>query len=402
LLSLADILAARERIVGGVQQTPCLRSIPLSELCGAEVYCKLEYLQRTGSFKERGARNALLLLDEVARQRGVIAASAGNHAQALAWHGGLLGIPVTVVMPVFAPLIKRSNCERLGARVVLHGASFAAARRHADRLAAEEGLTYVHGFDDPAVIAGQGTLGLEILEQVPDAESVVVPIGGGGLIAGVSLAVKSVSPVVEVVGVESAAMPGFSAALEAGAPMEVEPQPTLADGLAISKVGSLAFALARDHVDRVIQASEDQIALAILRLMELQKTVVEGAGAAPLAALLSGKLPELSGRKVVLVLAGGNVDLNVVQRLIEIGLVVDGRLVRFSVQISDRPGGLAQLAGLISDADASIVEVTHDRVFAGLDFSAVNVLCTVSTRDHEHVRELFDRLERCGFKARLR
>lgn len=398
-LLLNDITAARQRIADGVQQTPCLKSIPLSELCGAEVFCKLEYLQRTGSFKERGARNALLLLDDAARKRGVIAASAGNHAQALAYHGGLLGIPVTVVMPEFAPLIKRENCKKLGARVILAGDSFAAARRHADQHVASEGLTYVHGYDDLAVIAGQGTLGLEVIEQVPDMDAIIVPVGGGGLIAGVSLAIKSLRPDVQVIGVESAAMPSLSAALETGQPSEVESSPTLADGLAIPKLGDQAFAILRQNVDRALQVDEHHIALAILRLMELEKAVVEGAGATPLAALLTGKLKSLAGKRVVLVLAGGNVDLNVLQRLIEIGLVADGRLIRFSTRISDRPGGLAQLASLISEADASIVEVTHDRIFAGLDFTAVNVLCTVETRDREHIRQLFELLERHGFQA---
>jgi threonine dehydratase len=398
-LLLQDITAARQRIADGVQLTPCLRSIPLSELCGAEVFCKLEYLQRTGSFKERGARNALLLLDDAARKRGVIAASAGNHAQALAYHGGLLGIPVTVVMPEFAPLIKRENCKKLGARVILAGDSFAAARQHAEEHVKSDGLTYVHGYDDPAVIAGQGTLGLEVIEQVPDMDAIIVPVGGGGLLAGVSLAIKSLRPEVRVIGVESAAMPCFSAAMEVGHPNVVESAPTLADGLAIPKIGDNAFAILRQYVDCSINVEEEQIALAILRLMELEKAVVEGAGATPLAALLSGKLKELAGKRVVLVLAGGNVDLNVLQRLIEIGLVADGRLIRFSTRISDRPGGLAELASLISEAGASIVEVTHDRIFAGLDFRAVNVLCTVETRDREHIRKLFDLLECHGFKA---
>jgi threonine dehydratase len=402
MITIADVLSARERIAGGVQITPCVRSIPLSELCGADVYCKLEYLQRTGSFKERGARNALLLLDKTKQQRGVIAASAGNHAQALAYHGGLLGIPVTVVMPEFAPLIKRANCKKLGARVILAGNTFAAARKVADEHAAREGLTYVHGYDDPAIIAGQGTLGLEVLDQVPDADAIIVPIGGGGLIAGVALAVKSTRPAVQIIGVESAAAACFSAALEVGHPTTIEPEPTLADGLAIPQIGDNAFAIARPLVDRALQVSEDHIALAILRLMELEKAVVEGAGATPLAALLCGKLPELRGKKVVLLLCGGNVDLTVLHRLIEIGMVADGRLIRFAAQISDRPGGLADLTRLIAEVDASIIDIAHDRTFAGLDFSEVNVLCTVATRDHAHVTELFQLLEGHNIRATAR
>lgn len=394
MVSFSDILAARERLGDGVVNTPCPVSIPLSELCGAEVYCKLEYLQRTGSFKERGARNALLLLDDAAKKRGVIAASAGNHAQALAYHGKLLGVAVTVVMPEFAPLIKRMNCHNLGARVILAGESFAAAREYAQQLATDEGLTYIHGFDDAAVIAGQGTLGLEIMEAVPDAYAVIVPVGGAGLIAGVALAIQGVRPQTQVIGVESTASASFSAALKAGHPVLIECQPSLADGLAISQVGSLAFEIARQYVHKVVQATEPQIALSILRLMELEKAVVEGAGAASLAALLSGQLPELASKKVVLVLCGGNVDLTVLHRLIEIGMVADGRLARFRARISDRPGGLAQLARLISEMDASIVDITHDRAFAGLDFTAVNVECTIETRDAEHVRRLYELLAR--------
>lgn len=394
MITPSDITAARTRLAGGVVNTPCPVSIPLSELCGAEVYCKLEYLQRTGSFKERGARNALLLLDSAAKQRGVIAASAGNHAQALAYHGQLLGIKVTVVMPEFAPLIKRTNCHNLGARVILSGETFAEAREYAQTLAQQEALTYIHGFDDAAVIAGQGTLGLEILEAVPDADAVIVPVGGAGLIAGVALAVHGVRPQTKVIGVESVATASFSAALQAGHPVAIECQPSLADGLAISQVGAHAFEIAKAYVAQVVQATEPQIALSILRLMELEKAVVEGAGAASLAALLSGKLPELAGKKVVLVLCGGNVDLTVLHRLIEIGMVADGRLARFKARISDRPGGLARLTRLISEQDASIVEITHDRTFAGLDFSAVNVECIVQTRNAEHIRELYELLER--------
>lgn len=395
-LTLEDIIFARPRIASGVVATPCPESIPLSELCGAKIFCKLEYLQRTGSFKERGARNALLLLNEEQRRRGVIAASAGNHAQAMAYHGGLLGIPVTVVMPEFAPLIKRTNCRKLGARVILAGETFAAAKTHALRIAEQEGLMYIHGFDDLAIIAGQGTLGLELLEQVPECDAVIIPIGGAGLVAGVALAIKSLRPEVQIIGVEATSAASFSAALAAGQPVEIETQPTLADGLAISIVGTHAFEIARQRVDKVVQVSEQQIALAILRLMELEKAVVEGAGAAALAALLSGQLPELQGKRVILVLCGGNIDLTSLHRLIEIGMVVDGRLTRFTAQISDRPGGLARLASLIAKAGASIVEVTHDRAFSGLNFAAVNVLCTVETRDAEHIHQLFGLLAEHG------
>jgi threonine dehydratase len=396
-VTIADIRAARRRIAGGVIVTPCAESIPLSEATGARIYCKLDNFQRTGSFKERGARNALLKLSPAARRRGVVAASAGNHALGLAYHGKLLGIPVTVVMPDYAPLIKITTCQRLGANVIMGGKDFVAARARADAFAAEHGSTYIHGFDAPDIIAGQGTMGLEILEQVRDADAIVCPIGGGGLIAGLSLAVKSLRPKIRVIGVESTATGNFAAALRAGRPVLRPRRPTLADGLATLTVGTNAFALARRHVDQVVSVSEDDIALAILRMVELEKTVVEGAAATPLAAMMAGKLPKLRGRKVVLAVCGGNIDPAILSRVIEKGLVHDGRLTRFTAVISDRPGGLAKLAGVIAASGASIKDITHDRAFSGPDVSAVHAVCTVETRDRAHVRELQRALLRNDF-----
>ncbi len=396
-VTIADIRAASRRIAGGVIVTPCAESIPLSEAVGAHIFCKLDNFQRTGSFKERGARNALLKLTPAARRRGVVAASAGNHALGLAYHGKLLGIPVTVVMPDYAPLIKITTCQRLGANVMVHGKDFIEARARADALAAERGYTYIHGFDAPDIIAGQGTMGLEILEQVRDADAVVCPIGGGGLIAGLALAIKSVRPKVRAIGVESTATGNFAAALRAGRPVVRPRRPTLADGLATLTVGANAFALARRHVDEVVSVTEDDIALAILRMVELEKTVVEGAAATPLAAMMSGRLPKLRGKKVVLVVCGGNIDPAILSRVIEKGLVHDGRLTRFTAVISDRPGGLARLAGVIAASGASIKDITHDRAFSGPDVSAVHAVCTVETRDRNHVRELHRALRRHGF-----
>ncbi|HZL90738.1 MAG TPA: pyridoxal-phosphate dependent enzyme [Pirellulaceae bacterium] len=429
--SFANILAAKDRIASGVLVTPCPFSPALSERYGCEIYCKLEFLHRTGSFKERGARNALLQLDESRRKQGVIAASAGNHALALAAHGSQLGIPVTVVMPTYAPLVKQANCRRLGATVLLHGASFGEAKAKADELAAAQQLTYIHGYDDLAIIAGQGTIGLEVAEQVPNLDAIIVPIGGGGLIAGVATAVKNLKPNVQVVGVEPANSTCYTSALAAGKPVRVQSQPTLADGLAVGIVGENAFAIARDLVDHVVTVSEYDLALAVVRLMELEKTVVEGAGAAPLAALLSsrhtpcavdpqgasgsGEPParggrggssgqvenlsyDLAGKRVVLVLAGGNIDLTILSRLIETALVADGRLVRFTAVISDRPGGLARLTSVIAEAGASVKEITHDRTFSGPNVAAVNVLCTVETRDQEHIAALYQKLTAAGIR----
>ncbi len=399
VVTFKDIEAARPRIKGAVYYSPCPPSIPLSGITGMEIYCKLDNLQRTGSFKERGARNALSLLPADQQKRGVIAASAGNHAQALAYQGKLLGVPATVVMPKFAPLIKVSNCQKLGARVVLHGKDFAEAKAHAHEIGEKEGFAYIDGYDDPAIIAGQGTMGIEIIEQVPDVDVVVVPVGGGGLLAGVSLAVKTLKPHVKVVAVEAENVASFAAALEAGKPTRTAMHPTLADGLAIPQVGANAFAIAQPNVDLSVTVTEEQIAISILRIVELEKGVVEGAAATPLASCLSGKLKQFAGKKCVLLLCGGNIDPNVLSRVIERGLVADGRLCRFTAVISDRPGGLADLSTQIAASGASIKQVVHDRAFASSDISAVRVLCTVETRDREHLADLRAQLRSHGVET---
>ena len=396
MIALADVEAARERIRGAIYESPCVESIPLSQLTGAHVYCKLDYLQRTGSFKERGARNALLQLPATARARGVVAASAGNHAQGVAYHGALLGIPVTVVMPTFAPLIKVSNCRQLGATVVLHGADLGEARAHAEALSAREGLTFIHPFDNDHVIAGQGTMALEILEQTPAVQAIVVPVGGGGLLSGIGVVVKALRPDVELIGVEPVHAACLTAALAAGSPVPVALAPTLADGLSVPLLGTRPFQILRRVVDEVVTVDEAAIALAILRLIELEKSVVEGAGAAPLAAFLAGKLARLAGRTVVLALCGGNIDLTMLDRVIEVGLVADGRLSRFTVSISDRPGGLARLAQVIASTGASIKEIVHDRAFSGPDLSEVRVVCVVETTGHDHVGALHRALAQAG------
>ncbi len=401
MLTLTDIEAARARIAGGIYVSPCVESIPLSQLTGAHIFCKLDYLQRTGSFKERGARNALLLLNDEQRRRGVIAASAGNHAQGIAYHGGLLGIPVTVVMPKFAALIKVTNCRHLGANVILHGADLGESRARAEEIAQSEGLTFIHPFDNADVMAGQGTMALEILEQAPGVEAVVVPVGGGGLLAGIGTVLKSLRPTVQVVGVEPDHAACLTAARAAGHPVPVALSPTLADGLAVPLLGKLPFSILQQVVDQVVTVDEANIALAILRLIELEKSVVEGGGAAPLAAFLAGKLDRLKGKQVVLTLCGGNIDLTMLGRVIEIGLVADGRVSRFTVSISDRPGGLARLAELIASTGASIQEIVHDRAFSGPDLTAVRVVCIVETTGHAHVQELHAALAAAGMPVHV-
>lgn len=390
---LDDVLAARERIRGGVELTPCPASLGLSRLTEKRIYCKLDSLQATGSFKERGARNALLQLDKTQQQQGVIAASAGNHALGLSYHGSQLGIPVTVVMPVFAPLIKISTCRTLGANVILEGDSFQAATAYARKRGEEQGLEYIHGFNDPRIIAGQGTMALEILEQVPDLRAIVVPAGGCGLLAGIAVVLRALRPDVEIIAVEDERMPNFAAALQAGQPVAVPPRPTLADGLAVGKVGDNSFAIAREGHDRLLHVSEDEIALAILRLMELEKCVVEGAAATPLAAALRSELDHLRGEKVVLCLCGGNIDLTSLGRVIDRGLVVSGRLCRFTAIMPDRPGALARLTQLIAAAGANVREVFHERAFSDADLATVHIGCTVETTDQAHRERLLKQLQ---------
>ncbi len=395
-VSLPEIVAARSRLNGAINYTQCPESAALSELTGARIFCKQEFLQRTGSFKERGARNALAQLTPEQARRGVIAASAGNHALGLAWHGRALGIPVTVVMPRFAPLVKVARCRQFGATVVLHGDAYDEARSEANRLAGEQQLTYIHPFDDLQVIAGQGTLAFEILEQVPDAEAVLIPVGGGGLLAGVATVLHALKPDLQIIGVEPANAACFTAGLAAKAPVRVATRFTLADGLAVAEAGRHTLAIARPLVHKMVQVPEEAFALAMLRLAELEKCIVEGAGAAGLAALLNGHLPELAGKKVVLLLTGGNIDPLAHSRVIERGLAADGRIYRFDVLLSDRPGGLAHLSAVLANAGANVTEIVHNRTFAGPDLSRVHVLCTVETRDRTHVAEIQKQLAENG------
>ncbi len=426
-VDLSTIHAARGRIQNGIYRTPCVYSLSLSRLCGCEVYCKLEHLQMTGSFKERGARNKLLQLTESEKKSGVVAASAGNHALALAYHGQLLGIPVTVVMPKWAPIVKVENCRTFGAQIILHGDSYSDAKQRAMELscntAAPEGvspgnardtatggdarpaaraaLKHIPGFDDPAIISGAGTIGLEILEDVPDADVVILPVGGGGLIAGVGLAVKSVRPQVRVIGVEPANAPTLDASLKAGAVTRIPTKPTLADGLAVAECGKLCFQIARRVIDDMLLVDEPQIAQAVLRLLELEKTVVEGGGAVVLAAAMNPAL-DLAGKKVVLVLSGGNIDVTVISRIIERGLAADGRLCRVTVYVSDRPGTLAHLTGILASTGASVKEVYHDRQFGPADVGMVNIACVLETRDFAHIQQVGDALNSAGIKFAMR
>jgi len=306
--SLQQVVAARQRLEGAIATTPCAESAGLSALTGCRVFCKHEYLQPTGSFKERGARHALSVLSAREARRGVVAASAGNHALGLAWHGRALGVHVTVVMPRSAAQVKIDRCRRLGAEVILQGETFDVARIRAAELALERGLTNVHPFDDPAVIAGQGTIALEILEQVSNFDAILVPVGGGGLLAGVATVIRALRPGAMVIGVEPEHAPCFSRALKLGGPVPVLTRGTLADGLAVAQTGPCAFQIAAPLVDRIVTVGEEVLAVAIRRLAEVEGAVVEGAGAAALAALLCGRLPQCLGTRLVLLLTGRNID----------------------------------------------------------------------------------------------
>jgi len=398
---VASIEAARERLRGAIYESPCAFSRRLSELTGTRCFLKLENLQMTGSFKERGAANLLLQLEAEERRRGVVAASAGNHGLALAFHASRLGIAATIVMPEWAPLIKVTSARRYDAEVILHGADFDEAYGHAVTLARARGATFVHPFDDARVIAGQGTIGLEVVEQCPDVDVVIVAVGGGGLAAGVASAVKSRRPDVRVIGVESEALPAMLRALGDGRLVTLPAATTIADGIAVRQVGALTFDLVRDRVDGIVTVSEEELANAVLLLLEIEKTVVEGAGAAPLAALVNRELG-LEGATVVLVLSGGNIDVTMLERIIERGLVKDGRLVRLGVILRDRPGELARLTALIAAERANIVGIEHDRAFSRAALGETEVELTLETSGRAQISALVTRLRAAGYRVEER
>lgn len=386
-ITFEDITCAAFKIKSGIEYTTCTRS-HLSDILGMEIFLKKDYLQYTGSFKERGARYALLMLSEEKRNVGVISASLGNHAQALSYHGWKLGISVTVVMPIVAPIMKIQKCRKYKANVVVQGKDMGEAKKVALKLAKQHGYTYINGYDHPHIMAGQGTLGLEIHEQVTDIDAVVIPTGGGGLMAGMAVALKTLNPKIQIIGVESERCASFSKALEVGKPVYIDIQATLADGLAVPMVGYNAFETARNLVDKMVVVKEEFIAIAVLRLVELEKCVVEGAGAAGLAALLAGQLDELRGKRIVLNLCGGNIDTTVFGRCLDRGLAAEGRLLKFSVTVSDRPGGIADLCKLICSIGVSIKDILHERAWVMSDVFSVEVKVVCETRDYQHALEL--------------
>jgi threonine dehydratase len=397
-VTLDDIRAAAEAIRGSVVETPCVQSQKLSEITGAEVSLKLENLQFTGSFKDRGARVRLLALTDAERARGVIAMSAGNHAQAVACHARRLGIAATIVMPRYTPDIKTEHTRRYGAEVILHGETLVEAEQLTRQLSRERGLVLVHPYDDPHVIAGQGTIALEMLEACPDLEVLIIPIGGGGLIAGNAIAAKAIKPGIEIIGVETRRFPSMQQAL-AGKPPACGTT-TLADGIAVKIPGKLTLPVVRALVDRIELVDEADIEAAVLLLMEVEKLVAEGAGATGLAALLANR-ESLAGRKVGLVISGGNIDLPVLSSIIQRGLVHSGRLVRIHVNMRDVPGMLAEVSACLGRTGANIVQVMHQRTFTTLPVQFVLVEFMLQTRGMEHVREIMATLDEAGHKTQI-
>ena len=395
-ISLADVLAARERLRGSIYESPCPHSIMLSALTGQQVYLKLENLQMTGSFKERGALNRIALLTPEQAARGVIAASAGNHAQGVAYHATRRGIRALIVMPLTTPLVKVTATRNFGAEVLLHGASYDEAYLEAVRLCDEQQLTFIHPFDDPAVMAGQGAIGLELLEQVPQLEAVVVPIGGGGLIGGIACAIKESRPQVRVVGVQTTRLPSMQAAIQAHHPVTIDPATTIADGIAVRRAGDLTFPLVERYVDEIVTVEEDEIASAILMLLEREKTLAEGSGAAALAALLQHRT-SLRGAHTAVLVGGGNIDVTLLSRIIERGLVQDGRLVRLRIVLLDKPGALHELTRLIASQRANIIDTLHNRAYYGVNLGDTVIDITMETRGPQHVAELLAALTAEGY-----
>jgi threonine dehydratase len=396
MVTLETIKAARDRIGDSVFLSPFMRSETFSKLTGNSIFLKLENLQMTGSYKERGALNKILLLTDEEKRRGVIAASAGNHAQAVAYHATKRGIAAQICMPLTTPIIKVSATREFGGEVILAGTNYDETCQEALRRCAEGRLTFIHPFDDEAVIAGQGTLGIEMLEQQPDLDVIVIPVGGGGLIGGISCAAKALSPKIRIIGVQTSKLPSMKAALEHGGPVTLPPRVTIADGIAVRCAGSVTYPLVKKYVDDIVTVDEEEIANAILLLLEKEKTLAEGAGAVAIAAVIQHKTP-LRDKKVGVLVGGGNIDVSLLSRIIERGLVKDGRLVRLRIHLPDHPGALHRLSGVIAEHKANIVETQYNRAYYGVLLGDTVIDITMETRGPEHVAELSAALDAAGY-----
>ncbi|RKO67908.1 threonine ammonia-lyase [Desulfofundulus salinus] len=397
-LNLAMIQEARKRLAGVIHHTPLDHSTTFSRLTGREVYFKLENLQKTGSFKIRGAYNKIMSLTLEERQRGVIAASAGNHAQGVAYAATRAGIPSTVVMPEGAPISKVMATRGYGAQVILAGGGYDEAFDYARRMQKETGATLVHGFDDPLVAAGQGTIGLELLDELPDLDAVLVPVGGGGLIAGIAVAIKSLKPQVRVIGIQSRGAPAVYLSLKGDHRQQLVTTATIADGISVRRPGEFTLEVMRRYVDDVLLVDDEEIARAILMLLERSKIVVEGAGAVVLAALLHGHL-SLPGAKVALVLSGGNIDVNILSIIIERGLVKSGRIIRLRTVVTDQPGSLQRLLGVLAAVRANVISINHDRIKPQVPLKQAEVELLLETSDVEHMERVMAALTREGYRV---
>ncbi len=397
-LTVSDIRAAQKTLAGHIVNTPFLHSRTLSEITGAEVYLKFENHQFTASFKERGALNKLASLTAAQAKAGVIAASAGNHAQGVAHHATRLGIPSVIVMPRHTPNVKVEMTRRNGAEVVLHGENFDEAKAHAFQLAAERGLTFVHPYDDEKVIAGQGTIALEMLAAHPQLEMLCIAIGGGGLISGMATAAKAIKPEIDIIGVQASRFPSMYSTIK-NVPASFGAS-TIAEGIAVREPGALTQSIVEKLVSDIVLVDEGDIEEAIVMLLEIEKTVVEGAGAVSLAAMVRHR-ERFAGKHVGLVLCGGNIDPLMLAEIIQRGMVRTSRLARIKVELRDLPGALSKITGAIAEANANIEEVHHQRAFTNLPVQTAEVEFVLKTRDAAHVREIVERLQGIGFKARV-
>lgn len=396
MLNLKDVQAAAERIRSSIIVSPFVFSENFSQLSGNTIFLKLENRQTTGAFKERGALNKILLLTADERRRGVIAASAGNHAQAVAYHASKRGIAAQIVMPLTTPLVKISATRGYGAEVILCGANYDEACEEALRRAAGQSLTFIHPFDDDAVIAGQGTLGIEMTQQMEHLDAVVIPVGGGGLIAGVACAVKEANPKIRVIGVQSSRLASMKAAVERGSVVTLPANKTIADGIAVRSAGERTLPIVRKYVDEIVTVDEEEIANAILLLLEKEKTLSEGAGAVAAAAVLNDKVA-LRGKTIGVLVSGGNIDVTLLSRIIERGLVKDGRLLRIRIHLPDHPGALQRLSSVIAEQKANIIETSFNRAYYGVVLGDTAIDITMETRGLEHIAELTAALDAAGY-----
>jgi threonine dehydratase len=396
-VSFSDVQQARQRIADAVLLTPLTYSEKLSAVTDCRLYLKLENLQMTGAYKERGAFSKTLRLNDQEKRAGIVTSSAGNHAQAVAYAAKRIGIPATIVMPETTPLSKVQGTQAFGPSIVLHGNSYDAAFQKAKELEQQQGYTFVHAFDDLDVIAGQGTIGLELLEQNPYLDAIVVPIGGGGLVSGIAVAIKETNPKIRIIGVEAAAMPAMHVSLTAGKVTTISSCSTIAEGIAVATVGSHTFPIVQKYVDDIVTVTEEEIANAILLLLEQEKTLVEGAGSVGFAALCNRKIQGVAGKNVAVIVSGGNIDLNILSKILERGRTKDGRLTHVRLVLPDKPGSLVELSALLANHRANILQIVHERSFAQTNLGEVQVSFTLETKGHEHVKEILASLSVNGF-----